>query len=266
MRFPVTFLTAALTAAISAAAPDSKPAAPAAKAAPTGKRAPAPSGSSVTGTVLETMDAGGYTYMKLKTGAGEVWSAVNQTKVQKGQAVTIASPVVMENFESKTLHKKFGRILFGTLDAAGGAVDKKALPAGHPTPSAEAMRARMAAEHTAAANPPASGETIRVPKAEGTSGRTIAELFAQRASLKDKEVAVRGKVVKFTPEVMGKNWLHLRDGSGSREKKNDDITVTTAGTATIGDIVLVRGVVHLDRDFGAGYTYSVIVEDAKVSK
>jgi hypothetical protein len=212
------------------------------------------------------MDSGGYTYMKLKTGAGEVWAAVTQTRVQKGQTVTIATPMVMENFESKTLHKKFDRILFGTLAASGAAGQGKGLPPGHPTPSAEAMRARMAAEHTAAANPPASVEAIRVSKAEGSSGRTIAELFAQRASLKDKEVAVRGKVVKFTPEVMGKNWLHLRDGSGSREKKNDDITVTTTGTASIGDVVLVRGTVRLDRDFGAGYTYVVLIEDAKLSK
>ena len=73
-------------------------------------------------------------------------------------------------------------------------------------------------------------------------------------------------VVKVTPEVMGKNWLHLRDGSGSREKKDDDITVTTTAMAAVGDVVVVRGVVHLDRDFGAGYTYPVIIEDAKVTK
>lgn len=266
MKALVTLLTVVVLAVgASAAALDSKPAAPPAKPAPAAKPALPSSGQSVTGTVLETMDSGGYTYVKLKTGAGEVWAAVTQTRVQKGQVVTIATPMVMENFESKTLHRKFDRILFGTL-AAAEAGNKKALPPGHPTPSAEAMRVRMAAEHSAAANPPASGEAIRVPRADGSSGRTIAELFSQRASLKDKEVAVRGKVVKFTPEVMGKNWLHLRDGSGSREKKNDDITVTTMGTVSVGDVILVRGVVKLDKDFGAGYTYSVILEDAKISK
>jgi len=65
---------------------------------------------------------------------------------------------------------------------------------------------------------------------------------------------------------MGKNWLHLHDGTGSAAKKDNDITVTTSGLAAVGDVVLVKGVVHLDRDFGAGYTYSVIIEDAKVSK
>ena len=77
---------------------------------------------------------------------------------------------------------------------------------------------------------------------------------------------MRGKVVKYTPEVMGKNWIHLRDGSGSRASKDDDITVTTTSAAAIGDVIVVKGVVKTNRDFGAGYTYPVIIEDAKVSK
>ena len=68
------------------------------------------------GTVVETMDSGGYTYMKIKTQAGEMWTAVNQAKVKKGQTVTIATPMLMENFESKTLKRKFDKIVFGTLD------------------------------------------------------------------------------------------------------------------------------------------------------
>jgi hypothetical protein len=265
MRALVTLgVAAALGAAVFAsAAPDpkqgAKPAAPAASA-------PA-SGPSVSGTILETMDSGGYTYMKLQTSGGEVWSAVNQTKVRKGQAVTIAAPMMLENFESKTLHRKFDKILFGTLASGAGAGAGAAMPPGHPAVGdSPAAGSNMAAQHAAAANPSVDAAPIKVAKAEGPSGRTIAELFAQRASMKDKEVAVRGKVVKVTPEVMGKNWVHLRDGSGSLEKKDNDITVTTAGMAAVGDVVLVRGTVRLDKDFGAGYTYTVIIEDAKLSK
>ncbi len=258
MRILVTIATAAvLTAAVSTASPGSKPAAAPKRSVATGKPAPAPTDSSVTGTILETMDSGGYTYMKLKTSSGDVWTAVNQTKVKKGAAATVVSPVEMVNFESKTLHRKFDRILFGTLAAPSS-------KAGAGAPSQEEMRAAMVAQHSAAASGPQDVGPIKVDKAVG--GKTVAEIFAERAALKDKEVAVRGKVVKYTPEVMGKNWIHLRDGSGSREKKNDDITVTTMGTAAIGDVVLVRGVVRLDRDFGAGYTYSVVIEDAKLSK
>ena len=115
-------------------------------------------------------------------------------------------------------------------------------------------------------NAPASADKIKVKKAEGTNGKTVAEIFAGKASLKDATVAVRGKVVRYNPGIMGKNWIHLRDGSGSREKKDDDITVTTLDSAAVGDVVLVRGTLHLDRDFGSGYAYPVIIEDAKVSK
>ncbi len=221
------------------------------------KSRPAPAPSAVTGTILETMDSGGYTYMLLKTPGGDVWAAVNQTKVKKGSAATVVDPVPMANFESKTLHRKFDRILFGTLAPASSGTGETAVAQAD-------MQAAMVAQHSAAAAGPSDVGQIKVPKAEG--GKTVAEIFAQRAALKDKQVAVRGKVVKYTAAVMGKNWIHLRDGSGSREKKDDDITVTTTDKAAVGDVVLVRGVVKLDRDLGAGYTYSVLLEDARLSK
>jgi hypothetical protein len=65
---------------------------------------------------------------------------------------------------------------------------------------------------------------------------------------------------------MGRNWLHLRDGTGSSANKDHDLTVTTSETAAVGDVVLVRGTVRKDLDFGAGYAYAVLVEEAKLSR
>jgi hypothetical protein len=74
----------------------------------------------------------------------------------------------------------------------------------------------------------------------------------------------RGKVVKTNPNIMGKNWLHVRDGSGA--EGTNDLTVTTAGTApNVGDTVVVKGTVALEKDFGMGYQYDIIVEDAEVT-
>ena len=103
-------------------------------------------------------------------------------------------------------------------------------------------------------------------KATGPQGRTIAEVIGQRAQLAGKTVAVRGKVVKFSPGIMDRNWLHVRDGSGSTASKNDDLLVTTQQTVAVGDLVLVRGTVRTDQDFGAGYTYDVLVENATLDK
>jgi hypothetical protein len=221
--------------------------------------------ASIKGTVLETMDAAGYTYMRLKTAQGEIWAAVPKTAVKKGSEATIVNAVVMDGFESKTLKRKFDHIVFGSMGGGTGAADSFApLAPGHGTPKGN--QAAVAEPHAGFANAPAETGKINVKKAEGAEGRTIAEIFAGKVSLKDKAVAVRGKVVKYNPGIMGKNWIHLRDGSGSREKKDDDLTVTTLDAAAVGDVVLVKGTVHLDRDFGAGYAYQVIIEDAQVSK
>jgi hypothetical protein len=131
---------------------------------------------------------------------------------------------------------------------------------------ASAVPASIAAQHAAAATGPEVTEKISVARAEGADGRTVAEVVAQRATLKGKAVAIRGKVVKFNAGIMGKNWIHLRDGSGTPEGKDNDVTVTTNDTVAKGDVVLVKGTVAIDRDFGSGYTYALVVEDAKVTK
>ena len=101
-----------------------------------------------------------------------------------------------------------------------------------------------------------------VKKAEG--GRTIAEIYADKTELAGEEVTLRGKVVKFLPQIMGKNWLHVRDGTGDADAGTNDLTVTTASAAQVGDTVLITGKVLLDKDFGFGYKYDVLIEEAQV--
>ncbi|MBI4998489.1 MAG: hypothetical protein HZC22_16660 [Rhodocyclales bacterium] len=105
---------------------------------------------------------------------------------------------------------------------------------------------------------------IKVAKAVGANARTVEEIITQRAKLKDKPVLVRGQVVKFNPQIMGKNWVHLRDGSGNAADGSNDILITTMAAAKVGDVVTVQGIVRADRDFGAGYSYQVLIEDATI--
>ena len=88
------------------------------------------------------------------------------------------------------------------------------------------------------------------------------EIVGQGEKLKDKPVVVRGKVVKYNPGIMGKNWIHLRDGTGSEASSTNDILVTTMHEAKLGDVVTVKGTVRANKDFGGGYAYKVLVEDA----
>ena len=227
----------------------------------------------VTGKVLDTMDAGGYTYLKLKTASGEEWAAIRQAPVKKGTMVTVAVQMTAEKFESHTLKRTFDKIYFGMMDD-GNAMPPMAMSRPQ-APAAGAASADLGAGMSSAMNNPMAGPmgsaqehmaapaagNVSVAKAEGAEGKRIAEIWASRAALKDTNIAVRGKVTKFISGIMGKNWLHIADGSGE-----NDLTVTTNDTVAVGDVVLVKGTVHLDRDFGAGYRYPVIIEEATVTK
>jgi len=230
---------------------------------------PQPALTTVSGVVQETLDASDYTYMRLKTDGGEIWAAITKAKVKKGDSVTVVNAMSMDGFESKTLNRKFARIVFGSL--GDGKANALSAPVSGPVSAhgaaAEASKsAPLVAPHAAVADGKADALDVRVPKAEGKDARTVAQVFAERAQLKDKTVTVRGKVVKANPGIMGRNWFHIRDGSGSREKKDDDLTVTTGDPASVADVVVVKGVVHIDKDFGAGYQYPVVLEDAKITK
>jgi hypothetical protein len=204
--------------------------------------APPPAGT-LRGEVLEARNVDSYTYLRLKTAGGETWAAVPTTAVKPGAQVSIGNVSVMENFESKTLKRKFDKIVFGQI------VDPAAGPG------------------TAAAGPAAQADKpIKVDKASGPDARTVAEVVGGRAALKDKSVLVRGQVVKVNTGIMGKNWLHLRDGSGSAADGSNDILVTTKDIAALGDVVSAKGTVRTEVNLGSGYNYAVLIEDAALRK
>jgi len=219
--------------------------------------------STVKGKVLEKLDAAPYSYLKLATASGESWAAIPQSTTKVGEEVTVSVSAPMPNFETKTLNRKFELVLFGTL--AGAEQAAAPAPAAPPAGGEQPSPAALAAQHQAAAAGPTDVKIAKIAKATGADGKTVEELFSQKAGLKDKPVTVKGQVVKFSPGIMGRNWIHLRDGSGKAEKNTHDVTITTQDDAKVGDVVTVKGTVKLDKDFGAGYAYPVIIEDAKVS-
>lgn len=220
------------------------------------------------------MDAAGYTYLRLRGARGEIWVAVSQAKVAKGEIVTVAAQMTMKDFESQSLNRKFDVIVFGTLVGPAGtapagapnAMPPAGMPPGHPVASGGSMPAMPGmGGMTGGASKIEPGE-IKVAKAEGTTGRTVEEIWVTHTALKDKQVMVRGKVVKFLPEIMGKNWIHLQDGTGTADARTNDITITTTDKAVAGDIVIVTGTIRTDVNLGAGYSYPVMIEDAKLKK
>jgi hypothetical protein len=93
---------------------------------------------------------------------------------------------------------------------------------------------------------------------------SINELYTNKEKYANKEVKVTGKVTKFSDSIMSRNWIHLQDGTNN--EINYDLTITTDETVNVGDIVIIKGIVTLNKDFGYGYFYKVIIEEGKVVK
>jgi hypothetical protein len=229
------------------------------------KQAPA-AGQTLTGTVLEKIDVPNYTYLRIgPAGSAGTWAAVSTADIKVGTTVQVDDAIEMANFTSSTLKRTFDHIYFGAL--AGGPK-----PSPHPTGSAMPP----ASPHGSASadlggmhgSPTAAGDAVpvgKVDKADGPTGYRIAELFEKRDAIAGKTVRVRGVIVKITPEVLGRTFAHLRDGSGSADKGTHDLTITIKGATLppVGTTTLVEGTLNKDIDFGSGYRYPILLEGVR---
>ncbi len=209
----------------------------------------------ISGKVVETMNAASYTYVLIDTGAKKSWVAAPQFAVKVGDSAAIADAMPMKNYQSKTLNRTFDVVYFTGNISVNGA------------PAAPSTTAPIAAPSTAALPPgqrtmPAktAPDLTGIKRAE--NGQTVAEVITGKTKFAGRPIAIRARVVKYNAQILGKNWLHIRDGSGA--PGTNDLTVTTTATAKVGDLVLVTGKLGTDRDFGSGYKYPLIIEDATV--
>jgi hypothetical protein len=207
--------------------------------------------TSLSGKVVQTMEAGTYTYILVDTGTNKAWAAAPKFEVKVGDSVVVAQALAMPNYHSKTLNRDFNIVYF---------TDGVTVNGGQSTGGGKAHE--LPKNHLSIANASAAPkiDLSGIKKAEG--GQTVAEIFADKAKLSGQQVKVRGKVVRYNPMILGKNWLHVQDGTIGAGSSY--LTVTTASQAKVGDTVLVMGTVSVNKDFGYGYKYAVIIEDAKV--
>ena len=204
----------------------------------------APAGDSVEGKIVETMSSGGYTYALLENNGAKTWIAGPESKLTVGTVLGKMPGTLMTAFRSNTLNRTFDQIYFvGAF--AGVSSTAPALGTGSATIAVPAV---------------ADDKMEKIAPAPG--GKTVAAVWAAKDDLKGKTVVVRGKVVKLNNGIMGRNWIHLRDGSGANG--TNDLLVTTQDVAKLGDTVTATGTIATKQDFGAGYAYEVMVENATV--
>lgn len=209
------------------------------------------------GVVKETTNTTTYTYVLLSRPEGEAWLAGPRTPLKVGDRIRTAPGMMMKEFASPSLKRTFPEIWFvGAIRPAGAAQAdaSAALPPGHPP----LPGAGPASPHAQVQGAPPGVNPAPVAKAPG--GLTVAEIHAQSAALAGKTVIVRGRVVKANRNVLQRNWLHLRDGTGA--PGSDDLTVTTDAVAAVGEVVTVQGKLAVNRDFGSGYKYAVLLEES----
>jgi len=248
----------------------------------------------VRGVAQQVINSGGYTYVVVKSDKGEVWVALPPVLVVKGDRVEVApgDAMVMRDFKSRSLNRTFKEILFasrakvnGKMEPSGGVFHGVAgamsgcmafppvapsfqLPGEKKAKGAATSHAGMGSMDSFHGRSPHGGMGFKVafpPKGSikpPKGGYTVAQLYEKAKELNGKEVVVRGKVVKFLPDIMRKNWFHIADGSGKDGKA--EITVTTQTVVKLGDIVVVKGKLAANKDFGYGYFYKAIIEDARV--
>ena len=244
-RRPAVFAVITLAAVFLAAACRSTPQAaqPAVESVP----------GAFTGTVAESMNAGGYTYARLQAaGQDDVWVAATEFPVAVGERLTVTLDMPVANFESKTMNRTFPVVYFVSSVSRDG----QAAPAATPQGAPPLLTSRDSATAPAAVDP------IAPPP----GGVSVADVWAKKSTLAGETVTVRGRVVKMNLGIMGRNWLHLQDGSGSAGDGTNDLTVTTDAEVTVGATITITGVLAVGKDFGAGYVYDAIVENAKIVK
>jgi hypothetical protein len=195
-------------------------------------------------TVKEVLDANAYTYLLVTEGAKEFWLAIPKTEVTVGKVYTYEGGMEMKKFESKDLKRTFDSVIFveGITDPNPPAV----------TPTDTISQKAVTSTQVS------KGITL----AKGAI--TLNNLFINKDKMAGKTVILTGKVVKFMPEIMNKNWIHLQDGTSFSGL--NDITITTLATVKVNEIATLKGTVVLNKDLGSGYKYEILIEDAVLVK
>lgn len=194
--------------------------------------------------VKEILQATAYTYLRVTENDQEYWMAVSKMDTKVGAELYYNEAFPMKDFKSKDLDRFFESILFVQEISDKPTEAKTQIQA---DPHQQSMQ-----------KPTANKADIKVEQIAG--GITIAELYKNRKNYEGKKVMIRGKAVKVNNGIMGQNWVHLQDGTADNE--NFDLTLTSQETVTVGDVVTMEGIVVLNKDFGAGYSYELIIETA----
>lgn len=204
----------------------------------------APAGEATTRTIVvkEVLNTARYSYLLVTEGAEEYWVAISKRDIKVGGTYMFQGGLLKKNFFSQEFNRQFETLyLVSNLREQGGS-------------SEDELDAGFAQLGTA---------DLEVGKITHAQGATrLSDLFANKSKFANKQIVITGKCVKVNPMIMNRNWIHIQDGTGDKL----DLTVTTTENIALGSVVTLKGTIALDKDFGAGYRYDIIMEGAVVQQ
>ncbi|MDF1575367.1 MAG: hypothetical protein P1P86_09275 [Bacteroidales bacterium] len=187
-----------------------------------------------------------YTYLLVKGKGPAYWIAVNSTEIEAGESISYQGGMLMENFYSEELDRTFDKVLF--LDGIEGNESPSQMGMMPGTTQGSAVKTDRL--------------ELSLDPEEGVV--SIAELYANPGAYEGKTIRVKGKVARFNPNIMERNWIHIQDGSDFEGKY--DLTVTSQEVFEVGQVLTLEGILALNRDFGYGYSYEIILEKATADR
>ncbi len=184
--------------------------------------------------VKEVLNTPKYSYLRVDENNEEYWIAILKTEVKIGSEYAFEGGLLKRNFYSQEYDRIFEKVYLvsGISDISGNKVQTSSIE----KPSEMNM------------------DVSNIELAEGSI--KIDDIIKQKDKYADKTVKVTGKCIKVNPNIMNRNWVHLSDGSG------ENIVITTNEEVVLGTVVNLEGTISINRDFGAGYKYDIIMEGA----
>lgn len=192
------------------------------------------------GVVVDVLNGGGYTYLQIEDAKKKYWVAVGGVKIEKGTEVRFTEELRAKDFDSPSLGRKFDEIVF-------------------------ASNLQYRTKVPESGNLALISEQVKESPYKEKDTLSVKEAMQSCMTLSGKNIKIRGKVVKATPDILERNWIHIQDGTGEGSEVGR-IVFTSKELPKVGEIVTASGVVAVDKNFGSGYVYKIIVENSTFGK
>jgi len=194
------------------------------------------------GIVKEVLQTSNYTYLLLDIEGNETWIAAVKMDAKVGQKYYFVQNMEMENFQSKELNRIFEKILFVQQISTD--------------PGVFTDKTQKQSDYKSDIK--VTKQDVEIGSEKGIT--SISDIYSNKNKYNGAVLIVKGVVTKYNPGIMNKNWIHLQDGTES--DGHFDLVITTLENSQVGDTLTLSGKLLLDKDFGYGYKYDVLMEDA----